>query len=64
MENNFEENISKLRNYISNIFNSFNVWKSLQKAEHNEIYNKDKYFWGIVIYSLQSEFLLSLGKGF
>ena len=64
MEDNFEKNISKIRNYISNIFNGFNVWKSLQKAEYNEIYNKDKYFWGIVIYSLQSEFLLGLAKIF
>jgi len=64
MENDFEKNINKIRNYISNIFNGFNVWKSLQKAEYNKIYNKDKYFWGTVIHSLQSEFLLGLAKLF
>lgn len=64
MRDNFEENIHKLKNYVSNIFNGFNVCKSLQKSEYNEVYNKDKYFWGITIYSLQREFLLELAKIF
>lgn len=64
MEEVLEENIRKVRNYTSNIFNEFNIWKSLQRLEYNEIYNKNKYFWGAVIYSLQAGFLLELVKVF
>lgn len=64
MEEEIEKNIIKVRNYISNIFNGFNVWKTLQNSDYNEIYNRNKHFWGIVIHSLQTEFLLGLAKIF
>ncbi len=56
--------IPKVRNIISNIYNAFYVWRSLQKAEYNEIYNKNKYFWGITIDSLQKKWLLEISKLF
>lgn len=56
--------IPKVRNNISNIYNAFYVWRSLQKAEYNETYNKNKYFWGITIISLQLKWLLGIAMLF
>jgi len=64
MEDTFSKNISELMEEILNIFNGFTVWKSLKKSEYNKLYNEYKYFWGIVIYSLQVEFLLGTAKLF
>lgn len=64
MEEEIEKNINKVRNHISNVFNRFNVWKTLQNSDYNEIYNRNKYFWGAIINSLQNDFLLSLVKIF
>lgn len=56
--------IAKVRTHISNICNGFYVWKGLNKKEYNEIYNEDKYFWGIVLASLQLNWLLGISKIF
>ena len=61
---NFNNYIAKVRNNISNIYNAFYLWKSLQKAEYNEIYNRNKYFWGITLSSLQLSWLLGIAKLF
>ena len=64
MDNDFEQSINKTRNCISLIFNWFYVWKTLQNNNYNKIYNKDKYFWTAVIYSLRDNFLIELAKIF
>ncbi|MBU3918843.1 hypothetical protein KKC63_02985 [Patescibacteria group bacterium] len=56
--------ISKVRNNICNIYNGFYLWRSLQNAEYNEIYNRNKYFWGIVLDNLRDGWLLGLAKLF
>lgn len=61
---NLDNYIPKVRNNISNIYNAFYLWRSLQKSEYSEIYNKNKYFWGIVISSLQSSWLLGIAMLF
>jgi len=60
----FDNYIAKVRNNISNIYNAFYLWKNLQKGEYNEIYNKNKYFWGITLSSLQLNWLLGIAKLF
>lgn len=63
-DENFGNYIAKVRNNISNIYNAFYLWKNLQKAEHNETYNRNKYFWGITLSSLQLSWLLGIAKLF
>lgn len=65
MKNNEISNyITKIRNNLENIYNAFYLWKSLQNAKYNIIYNKYKYFWVIVIISLQQNWLLGIPKLF
>lgn len=65
MKNNEVNNyITKIRNNLDNIYNAFYLWKSLQNAKYNIIYNRYKYFWGIVIISLQQNWLLGIPKLF
>lgn len=65
MKNNEISNyITKTRNNLENIYNAFYLWKSLQNAKYNIIYNKYKYFWVIVIISLQQNWLLGIPKLF
>jgi len=64
MQSNIEENISKARDFVYHIASAYFVWINLQKEEYNNLYKKDKYFWGIVLVSLQTEFLLGLTKIF
>lgn len=56
--------ITKIRNNLENIYNAFYLWKSLQNAEYNIVYNKYRYFWGIVIVSVQQKWLLGIPKLF
>jgi len=56
--------IPKVRNNISNIYNAFYLWRSLQKSEYNNVYNRNKYFWGIIMSSLQDAWLLGIAKLF
>ena len=56
--------IEKVENNISNIFNAFYLWKNLQNSNHNQIYNRYKYFWGITITSVQLNWLLGIPKLF
>lgn len=60
----FEDYLRKIRNNISNMYNQFYVWKTLQNRNYSKIYNRNKYFWGIVIYSLENNFFLNLTKLF
>ena len=65
MKNNeINKYITKIRNNLENIYNAFYLWKSLRNAEYNIIYNKYKYFWGIVIVSVQQKWLLGIPKLF
>ncbi len=64
MDDDFRQIVNKVRNCTSLIFNWFYVWKTLQNSKYNEIYNKDKYFWTAVIYSLRDNFLMELAKIF
>lgn len=63
-EKDFENYIAKVRNNITNIHNGFYIWRGLNKKEYNEIYNENKYFWGIVLASLQLDWLLGIAKIF
>lgn len=63
-DENFDNYIAKVRNNISNIYNAFYLWKTLRKAEYNELYNRNKYFWGITLSSLQLGWLLGIAKLF
>ena len=63
-EKDFENYIAKVRNNITNIHNGFYIWSGLNKQEYNEIYNENKYFWGIVLASLQLDWLLGIAKIF
>jgi len=63
-ENDFENYISKIRNSISNIHNGFYIWRGLNKKEYYPIFNENKYFWGIVLASLQLDWLLGIAKIF
>jgi len=60
----FEHYIDKIRNDISNIYNEFYIWKGLTKKEYYEIYIENEYFWGIVLVSLQLDWLLRIAKLF
>jgi len=62
--NNFNNYIKKICNNVDNIYNAFYLWKNLQNAKHNIIYNKYKYFWGITIISVQLNWLLGIPKLF
>jgi len=61
---NFDFYIDKIGNNISNIYNAFYLWKNLQNSNHNQIYNRYKYFWGITITSVQLNWLLGIPKLF
>lgn len=51
--------IKQLTNKIANAFNTFYLWESLQKKEYENLWNKNRYFWGVISVSLQlSTFLL------
>jgi len=63
-KNDFDNYITKVRNNVSNIHNGFYVWRGLNKKEYNETYNKNKYFWGIVLSSLRLDWLLGIAKIF
>jgi hypothetical protein len=60
----FDFYIRKVVNNISNIFNAFYLWKSLQNSKYNQIYNRYKYFWGMTIISVQLNWLLGIPKLF
>ena len=65
MENkDFNNYIKKIGNNMDNIYNAFYLWKNLQNAKHNIIYNRYKYFWGITISSVQLFWLLGIPKLF
>ncbi len=61
---NFEQYLKKIRNNISNIYNQFYTFKALRNKDNEEVYNQNKYFWGIIIYSLENNFFLNLAKLF
>jgi hypothetical protein len=60
----FDFYIDKIVKNISNIYNAFYLWKNLQNSNHNQIYNRYKYFWGITITSVQLNWLLGIPKLF
>ena len=61
---NFNDYIEKVVNNTSNIYNAFYLWKNLNNARYNNIYNRYKYFWGITIISVQLKWLLGIPKLF
>ena len=63
-ENYFEKYFTKIYNNIANIHNAFYIWRGLNKKEYTKIYNENKYFWGIVLVSLQLDWLLEIAKVF
>jgi len=60
----FNNYIKMLGNNVDNIYNAFYLWKNLQNAKYNTIYNRYKYFWGITISSVQLNWLLGIPKLF
>ncbi|MFA5755103.1 MAG: hypothetical protein WC909_01920 [Candidatus Paceibacterota bacterium] len=60
----FDFYIDKIVKNISNIYNAFYLWKNLQNSNHNQIYNRYKYFWGITTTSVQLNWLLGIPKLF
>ena len=60
----FDNYIKRIGNNVDNIYNAFYLWKNLQNAKYNSIYNRYKYFWGIAISSVQLNWLLGIPKLF
>lgn len=60
----FEKYLTEVRNNISNIHNEFYVLKGLKNKDYADIYNRNKYFWGIMLYSLEKNFFLELARLF
>jgi hypothetical protein len=60
----FNNYVKKIGNNVDNIYNAFYLWKNLQNAKYNTIYNRYKYFWGITISSVQLNWLLGIPKLF
>ncbi len=56
--------IKKISNNLDSVYNAFYLWKNLRNSNYNVIYNKYKYFWIIVITSLQQYWLLGIPKLF
>lgn len=59
-----EKEVKKVSDYISIIFNIFNVYKNLKKSENNTVYNINKYFWWATFVSLENALFLRLSKIF
>ena len=64
MNDNFKQKLKKTNDYISLIFNQFEVWKSLNRKEYRDFYQKNLYFWNAVLSSLKTKPLLNLAKLF
>jgi len=60
----FEKYLNKVRNNISNLHNRFYIWRGLLNKDYNKIYNKNKYFWASVVYSLDKLIIIDLSKLF
>ena len=60
----FDNYIKRIGNNVDNIYNAFYLWKNLQNAKYNTIYNRYKYFLGITISSVQLNWLLGIPKLF
>lgn len=65
MENkDFEKYLNKIRNNISNIHNQFHVLRALRNNDYKNIYDRNNYFWGVMLYSLENCFFLELPRLF
>ena len=62
MTKEFEKYLNKIRNNISSLYNRFYVLKSLKNKNYETTYNKNKYFWGIILFSLENDFFVNLSK--
>jgi len=60
----FNDYIEEVNSNTSNIYNAFYLWKNLNNARYNNIYNRYRYFWAITISSLQLNWLLGISKLF
>jgi len=60
----FEKYLNKVRNNISNIHNQFYVLRALRNNDYKNIYDRNNYFWGVMLYSLENCFFLELPRLF
>lgn len=60
----YSKYFKEIKSNICNIYNEFYVMDSLQNDKYEEIFNQNKYFWGIIIRSLGQSIMIELAKLF